>query len=33
MFGTTVAWSIYTTSKKAFELLEKEKKAREVKNG
>jgi hypothetical protein len=25
IFGTTVAWSIYTTTKKAFELLAKEK--------
>jgi len=33
MFGTTVAWSIYTTTKKAIELLEKEKKADEIKNG
>lgn len=33
MFGTTVAWSIYTTSKKAIELLAKEKKAAEIQNG
>ena len=33
VFGTTIAWSIYTTGSKARELLAKEKKAQDKLDG